>query len=97
MPGAVLDAGNAGATERSGLGAPGAQKSVKTSSRNGGGRCREREGAGLWGLGEEHLNLDPRCGERLPPGSPEWLGVSRVKRSEVTDAEAYRQRANLRN
>ena len=71
VPGTVLDAGNAGAAERSGLGAPGAQKSLKTSSYNGGGRCHERGGAGLWGLGEEHLNLDPKCGERLPPGSPE--------------------------
>ena len=60
VPGTVLDAGNAGAAERSGLGAPGAQKSLKTSSYNGGGRCHERGGAGLWGLGEEHLNLDPQ-------------------------------------
>lgn len=84
LPDTVLNAENAGAAERSGLGAPGAQKSVKTSSYNGGGRCHERGGARLWGLGEEHLNLDPRCGERLPPGSPERLGVSLVKRSEVT-------------
>lgn len=97
MPGPVLNVGDTGAGESSGLSALGAQKSVKTSTYNRGSSCRGRGGTELWGLGEEHLNLAQRWGERLRPGSPERLGVSRVKRSEATDGEAYKQRTSLRN
>ena len=71
MPGPVLDFGDTEAGESSGLGALGAQKSVKTSTYNRGSRCRDRGGTELWGLVEEHLNLAQRWGEGLRPGSPE--------------------------